>query len=411
MFCGECGTKNDKDSMFCSNCGSKLKTKKQRNNIKVVDSKQKNPIPKKTKIIICIMLIVALLLGICYKIGSDLTSPKKVAEKYIDAVINNKTNILYSYLEIDGDKTFASKKIFSSIMENGSNDLNIVNYKINDVEKNDLSAVVKFTYTVKGFSGEKSDSINLIKQKTKKYFLFDDWRISDLSTDNMIVENYTIKTIKNSKLTFSGVKVDSKYLDEEKSSSSQDVYVLPLVFNKEVKLEVALKNGLKFEKKVTPSVYRNSYTVDFDEDNLSIKEKEELVSSFKVILSDIYSDAINGNGYKSIEPKYKKDNLDLTNLEKNYNNFLNDLMTSNNKLTSISFKEGTIYDINLDENGYFKTKIRVTYDYKVDYTDNNGELITFQSSSYDYFILTLGYNDTKYYLVDINNIETYFSRY
>ena len=44
----------------------------------------------------------------------------------------------------------------------------------------------------------------------------------------MIVKNYAIKTLKDSKVEFAGVKVSNKYIDKEKSTDAYDVLKIQL---------------------------------------------------------------------------------------------------------------------------------------------------------------------------------------
>ena len=199
MFCGECGAKNKKTDTFCSECGAPLEqevTKETGTTHTTVTPRQ--PMSKKNKIIIAIVAAVVIVLGIGYKVGNNLTSPRKIAEDYIKATINNDGEKLYKYIEIEGDTTFASKKVFADLMKDTKPTNEIVNYKITDVKYGDskLSAKVTFKYTTKNSSSEKTDTVNLTKQKGNKYLIFANWKISDLSADNILVEDFTLKVPK-----------------------------------------------------------------------------------------------------------------------------------------------------------------------------------------------------------------------
>ena len=159
MYCGECGTKNNSGDLFCCECGKPLEQSAEVQNVVTTSNSigPKKKMSKKTKIIILVAVIVAILCGGFYKIGSNLTSPKTIAKDYIEATVNQDGNKLYKYLEIDGDKTFVSKKIFTELLKtNGSKNSNIENFTINDVEYSDgkLTAKVNFTYTVKDSTSE-----------------------------------------------------------------------------------------------------------------------------------------------------------------------------------------------------------------------------------------------------------------
>ena len=222
MFCGECGTRNKKGDAFCGECGKKLetveveKTKTKKN----VNNKPKKEISKSTKIIICVISIIVVAVIASFILLGNITNPKNVAKEYISAVINKDSNKLYSYLNIDGDSTFVSKNVFSNYVKDELKEVTINNYKITDVvySTGKLQATVKFTYTTENGSSESNGTVKLIKDKSKKYLFFDNWKIND-SIDTVVVKNYTLKVTKDSKLTYGGINVDKKYLDSSKSSN------------------------------------------------------------------------------------------------------------------------------------------------------------------------------------------------
>ena len=457
MFCGECGTKNEKDSAFCSNCGSKLEheeeteviekpakkttkktaekkeEKKVEQNVeekevtqveepkqevpvtpsttvveRVVVQEQPKTMSKKTKNIIIVLIVLAVLGFGAYKFGEELTSPKNVAKEYIKAVINQDLGTLYKYLELGKDKTFVTSKIFKEVFKDkAKTESKISNYKVTDVEYSDLTAIVKFTYTTKSSSDEKKDSVKLIKTSKKKYYIYDEWKIADLTAEDVALEDYTIKVSKGAKLEFAGVKVASKYIDKDESSDSVDVYVLPQVFRGKTKVKATLDNGVVIENEVVPSSYNKVYTVKFDENSLTEKQKKELVNSFKEILSDLYDNAIDGKKYDDIKDDYKNTGKKF---ETNYNEFVDDIANSYNKLSKIEFKEIKLSDVSLNDDGNLVVKVRASYDYTVKYTTYSGEDKTSEKSDYNYITLVLGSSKSKYYLVDIERISTYFYR-
>ena len=425
MFCGECGAKNDKNSKFCEKCGSKLEVveetkeeKKNKENVKnenkVTETNEsiiKEPrkkLPTKYKVIIGIVVVICLLLGIGYKVGSDLTSPKHIAKEYIEAVINSDADKLYEYLNLDGDKTFVSKKIFKDAYEkNASEKSNVENYKITEVSygKEGLTAKVKFTYTVKNSSNVKTASVDLVKENGKKYFIFDKWKIGDVF-ESATLKDYTIKAPKDTKITFAGVELTDKYLDKKESTTTQDVYVLPLVFTTKNKVEAELNNGIKVEKDVTPSNYRNSYTVEFDKDDLSNEEKEKLVDDFKNILTDLYTNAIEGKKYDEIKDKYSDVSKEF---QENYDDFVDDLLNASTVLKKIEFKNGNVYSIDLDDDSNLEVEVKISYDYTVEYKIGE-EVKTSDKSDSDYMTLVLSRDKDGYKLIDIDDVDTYFYR-
>ncbi len=405
MYCGECGTKNNLDDLYCKECGSKLES-----NLKSKKVKEKKPISKSTKVLIgVIAIIIALIVGFMITF-SILTSPKKIANDYIKAYVSQDANKLYNYLKLDGDKTFVSKKIFTDIMKD-QKDSNIDNYTITGVEysSSKLKATVNFKYTLKDSHTEKSGYIVLTKQKSKKFLFFDNWQI-DENLSVTVVNNYTIKVLKDAKISFGGVKLTEKYLDKKESSSKYDVYVLPQVFAFKTVIKATLKNGFEIEDAVTSSSYYSIYTVNIDENSLSSKEKKKIVTLAKSSLNNIYSSAIANKPFSEIKSSFENKNVDITSLEKDYNDFLQKLSNSFSTLTSFSIDDISIYDIDMEDEN-MQVELKVNYDYEIKYKDFSDQEKTKKNSDYDYMTITLTYDNGNFYLVGLDDLETYFSRY
>lgn len=410
MFCGECGAKNKKTDAFCCECGAPLEheeNKETNTAEKTVVPRQ--PMSKKNKIIIAIIVVVVVVLGVGYKIGSNLTSPKKIAKDYIQAVIDQDGEKLYKYIEIEGDTTFASKKMFADLLKSKKDESDIVNYKITDVKYGDgkLSAKVTFKYTTKNSSSEKTDTINLTKQKGNKYLIFDNWKISDFSADDLLVKDFELKVPKGAKVSFAGINVTDKYLSKDNSTSKLDVYVLPEVFSSKTIIKAQLSNGLEMEKEVTPSSYRDSYTLTFDEDNLNESSKEAIINKSKEVLTTIYTNAIAKKGFDEFKSSFEHNGLDLTKLSDSYKEFLEDLSGASRTLTSIEFTDMSIYDVSLNSDGYIEVEVRASFNYSIKYTSYNGEETTDEDDDYKYITLTYAY-DNDFYLVDMDDLQYYF---
>ena len=414
MFCGECGTKNKKGDAFCKECGAKLEVVevKKTKTKNVVNNTPKKPMTKSTKIIIGVIALVVVAFVALFVVLGNITNPKNVAKEYIQAVINKDGNRLYSYLNISGDSTFVSKKVFSDYVKEELEDTSITNYKITDVEYSTgkLQATVKFTYTTKNSSSESNGKVSLTKDKSKKYVFFDNWKISD-SINTTVVKDYTLKVTKGSKLTFGGINVDKKYLNSSKSSNEYDVYVLPQVFAYETVVKAVLPSGLEIEEKVTPSSYNSNHTVSFDEDSMTDAAKNKIIEVAKKDITTIYTSAIAKKSFADIKSNFNVSGNDLTKLEQSYNEFVSDLGSESNILTSFTVTDATVYDIDLDSNGYIDIEFKVNYDYTIKYNDYSNNEKTHSDSDYDYMDVKLTYNKGSYYLVDVSELETYFSKY
>ena len=417
MFCSECGAKNEKGAMFCSECGFKFEEEKE---IKKTTKKVvKEPVSNETKevsnkknvnfkTIIVVILILGLAIG--YKYMSDITSPSRVANDYVSAVINGDADKIYDFLEIEGDKTFVSKKLFAkAYKESYKNE--IENYSILKTEygKGNLTATVNFNYTTKDSDSEKTGQIKLYKSKEKKLLIFDTWKINELKdSSSLVVKDFKINVLKGSKVVYGGINVTDKYLSKKESTSSVDVYVLPQVFNIKTTIKTTLPNGLEVEKEVVPSTYNNSYTLSFSEKDLTEKQKKAMVKSGKEIINDLYASAINNKKFKDIKSSYERKGLDLDNLEKKYNSFVEDLADNYYKLTKFNVTDMSVYDVYLNSDNELQVEYKVTYDYTVEYKSGDEVKTRDKTSDSAWMTIILGMDKSNYYLINIKTLKTYF---
>lgn len=399
IFCEECGTKNIEGSLFCEKCGKKI-----------VDNEVKEELPKKKmgkkcKVIIISVIVVVLLLFGAYKVGEELTSPKHIAKDYIDSLINKNASKLYSFLAIDGDTTFASKKVFEELYDKMLGEIDVVNYNIGDVTYSDgkLSANVSFTYTTKSYSSERSSSINLIKEKGKKFLIFDKWKINTID-DIEMVKDLIFKVPSGSKLIYSGVEVTDKYLDK-KNVNGYDTYKLPIVFSAETNVEITLSNGISVKNTIYPSYYDDSFTFDLEVDDLSEEEQNKILDVIKDSVNNLYSAVINNKDWSSIKDSFSNASKDM---EDNYNDFYDEVNDSTRTLKSFSYKSGILDYIELNSDGYLELEVKIRYDYSVEYTNYNNDVKTSSKSNSSYMTFVIGHNENGYYLYDIDELQTYF---
>ena len=422
MFCGECGTKNKETDAFCSECGAKLIHNNEKKEVKetskkssIPDNNANNTKKKKglSKGILCLIislsaLFVAIITFVIICI--NITNPKNIANDYIKAVVNKDSNKLYSYVKVDGDNTFTSKKVFDLYIKDELKDVNITNYTITGVEYSlgKLQAKVKFKYTLKNSTSEKSEEVILTKQKNKKFLFFDNWTIND-SIDSDVVKDYTLKVTKGATLTFGGIKVDKKYLDNNKSNDNYDVYILPQVFSYKTDVKATLPSGLVIEDSVKPSSYYNTHTVSYDEDAMSKETKNKITKYAKESIDTIYNGIISDKSFADIKSSFNS--KDVTKLEKSYNELHEDIKNNSNTLTKFSVSDLTVYDVTLTKDGNLEVEFKVNYDYIVKYKSYSNEEKTNDDSDYRYMTLTLSYNKNNYQLIDIDDFATYFSNY
>lgn len=400
MFCSECGTKNEKNSLFCENCGTKLENNEVTKKYKKISDKKK---PNKITLIIGALVVVIVAL---YIILSNMFNPSNVATNFFKAVMSADADGIYKYVDVKSDE-FTSKKMFRKLIDKNDK-VEIINHSVKKVEKSDdgLKTTVTISYVRKDNNQTYTATIVLVKDKSKKLLVFDNWKIN--MDSYRIVEKFEFRLPKNSKLKIEDIKVDKKYIDSKESSNSLDVYVIPKMFNTNYNIKVTLPIGIEINDKVnTNSSY---YTVNFDESNLSDKLKEQLLKTSKDDLQLIYNNGKDKKVWEDIKSNFEYENSDLSKFKKAYETFVNSLSSSSTILTKLEVKDIKISNINLNSNGYLYLSLRFNYDYSISYTSGD-ETKTKDDSSYDYVYLTYDYVDSKFKLIDITSLNTYFSKY
>lgn len=416
MFCGECGFKNDADARFCAECGKPLikENEKKKTTPKKKTPKEKKPMSKKKKISIIIGVIVVLILIILYIIGNILTDPKRIAKEYFEANINYDADQLYSYLDIEKSE-FTTKAVFEKIInrqkEEEKEEPEITNYKVTDTSISDsgLSMTVTITYTEKGKTGDSTAKILLTKDKKNKYFFFDNWKIANDTLETK--EDFELTVLKDSTITLEGIEVDQKYIDQEKSTSTMDVYVLPALFSMSYQMKIELPIGITLEDELDVNSYSNSETIHFDEDHLTEEEKKKLTDQAKKDLSTFYQGIIDQKAFADIQSQFEGEGINLDDLKEEYEDAEEKIQSSRSiTLKKIDFQEAEIRNMELDENGYFTMYLSVSYEYTISY-EEDGETKERTSSSSDGIYVSYSFVEDTYHLVDVSSLPTYFSRY
>lgn len=419
MFCGECGTKNEKNAQFCENCGAKLVEEKPvtKNLKSASDPKKTNnesfstklkKMPKKKKILLGVVAAVIVVLIVAYAVISNKLSPKTIAKDYFLAVANVDTDKLYQYMDIEKSE-FTNKDMFVKLATRNYDEddqMKFSNYKIGKVEKNNngLTATVSISYMIEGEDEPETVKVSLVKQKSKKYLFFDDWRISNNMAVMDTKKDYQIKVLKDTKLTIEGIEVDKKYIDKESSNETYDVYKMPAMFTEKYEMKLALPLGFEVEDTVNVSNY-SSYTFRLDENNLPQNVKKQILETAQTGLQTLYNGAIAKKSFDEIKDVFAYTDADLSALQKTYTSLSNSL----SNLSAIEFTEVALSDFELTEDGY-RAYIKTKYKYTVSYTSGD-ETKTHDSSSSDSMYIYYAYHNNEFKMIDASSLNTYFSRY
>ncbi len=427
MYCGECGAKNKKGARFCEECGKPLEAVDEKvSKAETSNSKgrrprpvkkapvEKKPMSKKAKVGIIIGVIVAVIVVAFIVIGNMLTDPKKIATEYFEAITSYDADKMYAYLDVK-ESDFANKKIFKKIVDRQlketKNVPKVTNYKVTSTEKSSSGLVmyVKINYTMEGSTEDKTQTIELTKDKNKKFLFFDNWKIA--MTDVETVEDFELSVMKDSTVTLEGVKVDKKYIDKEESDDSIDVYKLPSLFPLEYEMQVALPLGFTLEDELDAGRYSKSQTVNLDEENIPEAEQKKIADKAKQDLLTLYNSAITNKSWDEIKSGFEYKDADLDDLKEAYEDLKEDLNSSSStKLTQIEYKDLELRSVDINDDGFLSMYVYAKYNYTVSY-EEDGQTKTKSKSTTDGMYLTYDYKENAYRLVDASSLQTYFSRY
>ena len=415
MFCAKCGTKNEARANFCENCGSKMEKitpQSQKNKVEKTSIIQKfKGMSKKTKIISIVIIAVVAILAGGGIILNNMTSPKKVAEKYFLATIERDVDKLYSFVDVEESK-FTTEEIFKKINKVDTEITNvpkITNYKVGEPlnAADSLSTKITITYVLEGNSNSQTIDIKLVKSKEKILGLFDKWKINTSTTK--ATKGFEINVMKDSELLVEGIKVDKKYINSEKSTSKIDTYIMPAMFTNTYNVTIKLPIGITLEDKMLVKE-NSSYTYNLSLNNLSNTEKDALKDKIKTDLQNIYNGAKDKKAFDEIKSSFEYKELKLDDLKDAYDDLVKDI-SSDITLTSVEFTEIELDSVSINRNGHLYIDAKASYDYILTYTSGN-EVKTNDSSGKDSSVyLTYDFIDGEFRLIDVSSLNYYFSKY
>ena len=326
--------------------------------------------------------VVVLLIGV-YLYFSNITSPKNVAKEFFDAASNVNADKLYKYIDVE-ESEFTTKKVFKSILKNEEK-IKVTNYIVEKplLSKDKLSATVKINYLLDGSDDSKTMTIKLVKDKTKKLLLFDNWKVS--TNGYSIVKNYEFRLPKDSKLQIEGKNVKSKYLKKDNDNKNLDIYVIPSMFEAIYNIKVTLPIGIELEDKANISGY-SYYTARLDEDKISDKVKENIISISKKSLENIYNGVKDKKTWEDVKSQFEYKNGDISGVKEAYEDLLSDFTSSSSTLTELKFTKVEISNLSLTNDGLLYASIKASYDFTISYQSGD-ETKTNSSDDYDYLFL------------------------
>lgn len=310
-------------------------------------------------IIAGVVVILAAILFVV--IGKSTSNPKKVVEKYLEAVVDKDWEKAYDMLEVN-ESDFLNEEAYVKMMESKKGQT-ITNYKIytdfSTIEKDAIATTVYYGYTVSGQSGEFNGELQLIKQKEKHMLFFERWEVSEKYAENSYVVAPEGTT----------VTVDDIELDPETAKEYDDTYVqytIPTMFYGTHKV------------KSTSDIFEDvetEWTVDYSEaycyvDRGEIKESviEDLTTQIEEMVSEVYAKGYEGKDFSEISTYFSDDKSVQDSAKGYYDNMKDDFVVNE---SGEGFKKFSITDIeaNLDYNSGTSCQFEVDFDFDYEKTE------------------------------------------
>lgn len=309
-------------------------------------------------IAILAVLIVASIGGFLYL--KQETSPKKVAENFFLAVMNQDADTLYDQLDLV-ESDFINKIALASMVQQ-SPKIELNSYAITLQDTSNLGKTYQVEYKKKGSSETLTLIIRLINQSKKRYFLFDSYKVD---SSDMIVENYMLKVPVGSQVKLDNIELTEELLDKKQVSEGYDTYIIPALLDKEYNLTVT-KDG---KKEVTETIQlNNNYQVTTME--LSAKSASVLIKQASDDIKRLYKAALQRQPYGDIKERFTSDYDTIEQRATDYDTFVNRLSKENGAgIVSLSFR-----DISGEITSTEGTKVGVSigYNAEIDYITISG---------------------------------------
>lgn len=451
-YCGKCGTENNNEYLFCRKCGAKLKPvsansnkdkedKKELDKLKETESianvEQKELVkeeskdnnsdklisdtaishmvkPKKkrkpVKIILFILIFLILISGLVggYMYLNYVSSPEYFVKNYISAIKDKDYEKLYDYVSFSNDSNFINKNNYIELLKEKLSS-NISDYEIDSIDYKDdgTRAIVKVE--VEYGNKEKNMEVVLVKSDKKQYLIFDSWKLEDQNSIGVkIITNYEIIVPKDTKVTYDGVLLESKYLNNKDAEETVDKYLIPQVFSKETNVSFIFPGGIKLEKIVTPSEYYSSYKLSVSKTDIDTENQEKIETDIKNSLENIMNSIGQKIKFEDISDrlsKYSKDeSFDYT-----YNRYIEKLDKYTYDLTSFTVDEISLATVKYNASYLMVAEVRLNYSWTAKSKTTNE---VSSEKSYGFYTCYLNYEDGAYKIVKITtlpNTYAYFS--
>lgn len=367
MKCKSCGMKKKFTDKYCGYCGEKQGTEKNAY------------IHQRSLLLVGLFVLFFLILFIGYKVNEHFNRPSYIATKYFEAVIENDTEEIYSYLSKYEDSPFVSKEILDDKIEHLEN---VEHYSIKEIKEKDDRTYVEFQFDLDGVY---TTSYVELKKKTFLHF-FETYEV----VSGKLAENVTLRVLKNAKITVDDKDIKD-FLKKNDDDPYYDTYVIPYMIAGNYDFDVVLENGLTMKKDI-PLSSSNIYTlskIDLEQEMI-----QEMENTIKNTLNILYQGALNDERYEDISSPFKKD------LSKLYESIKRTLKSNQQRIKSINFTDVQITKTMFNEKGMLDSEIFA--DYRMIYmTQENGKEIEQETNKYMSLAVVFDEQDHEFVIDDI----------
>lgn len=432
MICPNCGTTNADGSRFCEECGTSLAASNpvtsvttdstqnsvqqpaQNNNQGAAKSEMVLTIPKidvakgkdfiKKKLFIIIPVAVVLVALLTFiGIGSSISSPEKVVEKYVEALAVNDFDTMYECMALPEGK-FINKETYESYMlnyfgESGNRFEGISQFRIEEIRSNadypeDFDDYLEYKENseeydekspVRNFSVSAVDPVSgysdlgvfsLVEQEKKTMLFFRQYKIS---AGECLVQNLKLYTDSFAEAYIDDVLLEEKSTDEE----GRTYYEVDVIFKGLHNLTITSDLFETYETKIDCYDSDDSVSIYLaDEANVNQKVVADLEATAFETVKNMYASAA---GKKTAESLGIKVAPYYTEFAEEYADVTETMTLSEQGtgLKEIAFTAGAIEDA--DYTNCYTT------------TDDQGNLVAYfdLEVSYNYTTLSRGFFSTE----------------
>ena len=323
MFCEKCGAQIVDGALFCEECGAKVQNEQPDMEVQkqaqavppvmpqvvppvtpqavppvmpqaTVPVVPRQPMSKSLKILLIEVAVLAIAVFAFFKIGEKTFAPETLANQYFMAESKGDWNMVFDMMDLPSSAMLTKEMFLKSVEENQLKD--ITNYKVTErasskVATDAMLKTFECEYMPTGGTYMNTETIQLVKQQDKKWFLFEEWKVSPSS---QLVENFMITIPADAEATLEGITLDELAGKPDSSENGVKKYTLPKAFPGEYELVVKAPYRMDYVETIDISSYNSVYV-----NNMQMEANilEAVVPQCNDVVEKLYKNALNGVDY------------------------------------------------------------------------------------------------------------------